>query len=99
MPIRNGKIVAWKHNLPQFSAITSSEELSVEEKLEQIKELIEKHDKIFGDEGEWFSSQLEDVLEFSDEDQELMIEEGDEVLCDIYNFCDDELIWLGIEGS
>lgn len=98
MPMCNGKIVDWKHNLPQFSAITSSEELSIREKLVQIKELIEKHEKIFGEHGAWFSRQLEDVLAFNETDQEL-IEEGDEVLCDIYNFCDTELIWLGIGGS
>lgn len=95
MPIRNGKIVNWKHKVNDFGKTIGRDDISSEEKLKLLADLIEKNQKIFGDEDEDFAEDLRDVVEINAGDEDELESEGNYVISRIYDYADANLIWLG----
>ena len=91
MPYRNGRVVNWKTRIEGFAEIIGDEELATDEKLVKLSSLIQDH-PAFGDED--FSDQLEEVSQIDNEYEREAA--GNSVISEIYNYADDNLIWLGV---
>lgn len=96
MPIRDGKVVGWKHEVNGFKEIVTHEELSVKDKLQRLGALLREKKKIFNLDEDEYHEQIEDVLECHADDDEELERAGDEIIESIYNYADHHLIWLGI---
>ncbi|MHC4432402.1 MAG: hypothetical protein ACYTBS_11230, partial [Planctomycetota bacterium] len=78
-----------------FGKTIGRDDISNEEKLKLLADLIERNQKIFGDEDEDFAEDLRDVVEINAGDEDELESEGNYVISRIYDYADANLIWLG----
>lgn len=96
MPIRNGKVVGWKHEVKGFKEIVNHDEMTIKEKLEGLRALLQEKRDIFNLDEDEYHEQTEEALEdWGHDDGELEFL-GNEILERIYCYADCHLIWLGI---
>ncbi len=92
MPIRNGRVVNWKTRIEGFAEIIGDEELATEEKVIKLSRMLDDH-PAFRNAHEDFSDRLEEASYIENEYE--CEAEGNAVIAEIYDYADDNLIWLG----
>jgi hypothetical protein len=95
MPIRNGKIVKWEHSVEEFGKTIGRSDLSTKDKLKKLAEIVRKNEKIFSEGHDDFEDELINVIEAWGHDEDELETEGNYVINQIYNYADENLIWLG----
>jgi hypothetical protein len=96
MPIRDGKVVGWKHEVNDFKEIVAHEELSVKEKLQRLETLFRDKKSTFNLDNDEFHIQIESLLKEWGHNEEVLEFRANEIIDSIYNYADHHLIWLGI---
>ena len=90
MPYRDGHVVDWKVKIPNFGAIITNPYLSIGEKLMNLSKLIGNHPAFAG---ESFANQLWQAS-LSDDESDAETQ-GNVIIAEIYEYANDNLIWLG----
>ena len=94
MPRRDGKIVDWKWKIPRFGKLIQNEDISTGDKLATLAKIVKVHPAFDdSDSLDDFADRLLEAAEIEDEDEQELA--GDGVLSEIYDYADDNLIWLG----
>ena len=89
MPYRNGRVVKWKAHIQAFADVMS-EDMDTRRKLKKLADVVDDN-RVFQEDD--FAERLRDASAIENFYECEAI--GDEVISDIYDFADQNLIWLG----
>jgi len=91
MPRRNGRVVNWKIRVNEWAEVFKDDDLNNKTKLKMLALVLDKY-PVFGEDD--FSERLRDASSIEDlHEQEVM---GEEIISEVYDFADQNLIWMGI---
>lgn len=89
MPYRNGRVVKWKTQIQAFADVVGAD-MGTRQKLKRLAVVVDDN-RVFHDD---FAERLRDAASIENFYECEAI--GEEVLTEIYDFADQNLIWLGI---
>lgn len=90
MPYRNGKVVKWKTKIQSFTDVMNGD-ADIRCKLKSLAEVVDDN-RVFQEDD--FAERLRDAASIENSYECEAI--GNEVISEIYDFADQNLIWLGV---
>lgn len=91
MPQRNGRVVNWKTRVGEWCGTINDDDLNHKTKIKMLALVLDKY-HVFGEDD--FAERLRDAATIEDlHEQEVM---ADEIIAEVYDFADQNLIWMGV---